>query len=201
MIVGAVEVGYEKRARAAQEQAPRMRIIEAAIDLHGSVGPARTTVSAIAERADVRRATVYRHFPDERALLLGCSGTWAERNRPPDPGAWAAETDPEVRLRTALDAIYGWYEQVEPMLTSVLRDAETMPIIDEIQRKGRLAYLGAVEDMLAAGWGVRGKAARRLRATIGLALDFFAWRGLHERGLERADAVAVMATAVRASAA
>ncbi|HKG65467.1 MAG TPA: helix-turn-helix domain-containing protein [Solirubrobacteraceae bacterium] len=201
MIVGAVEVGYEKRARAAQEQATRMRIIEAAIDLHGSVGPARTTVSAIAERADVRRATVYRHFPDERALLLGCSGTWAERNRPPDPGAWAAETDPEVRLRTALDAIYGWYEQVEPMLTSVLRDAETMPIIDEIQRKGRLAYLGAVEDMLAAGWGVRGKAARRLRATIGLALDFFAWRGLHERGLERADAVAVMATAVRASAA
>jgi hypothetical protein len=87
------------------------------------------------------------------------------------------------------------------MLTQVLRDAETMPIIDEIQRKGRLAYLGAVEDMLAAGWGVRGKAARRLRATIGLALDFFAWRGLHERGLERADAVAVMATAVRASAA
>jgi AcrR family transcriptional regulator len=196
-----VEVGYEKRARAAQEQATRMRIIEAAIDLHGSVGPARTTVSAIAERADVRRATVYRHFPDERALLLGCSGTWAERNRPPDPGAWAAETDPEVRLRAALGAIYAWYEQVEPMLTQVLRDAETMPIIDEIQRKGRLAYLGAVEDILAAGWGVRGKAARRLRATIGLALDFFAWRGLHERGLERADAVAVMATAVRASAA
>jgi AcrR family transcriptional regulator len=192
---------YEKRARATQEQATRMRIIEAAIDLHGSVGPARTTVSAIAERADVRRATVYRHFPDERALLLGCSGTWTERNRPPDPGAWAAKTDPEVRLRAALDAIYGWYEQVEPMLTPVLRDAETMPIIDEIQRKGRLAYLGAVEDILATGWGVRGKAARRLRATIGLALDFFAWRGLHERGLERADAVAVMASAVRASAA
>src|SRR5215213_10320241 len=119
---------YEKRARAAQEQETRARIIEAAIALHGTIGPARTTISAIAERADVRRATVYRHFPDERALFLGCSGTWAERNRPPDPGAWAAETDPEVRLRTALDAIYGWYEQVEPMLTSVLRDAETMPI-------------------------------------------------------------------------
>ena len=177
-----------------------MRIIDAAIDLHGTVGPARTTISAIAERADVRRATVYRHFPDERALLLGCSGTWAERNRPPDPGAWAAEPDPEARLAAALDAIYGWYERVEPMLTAVLRDAETMPIIDEIQRKGRLAYLASVEDILATGWGVRGKAARRLRATIGLALDFLAWRGLRERGLERADAVAVMASAVRAAA-
>ena len=191
---------YEKKARAAQEQATRMRIIDAAIDLHGTVGPARTTISAIAERADVRRATVYRHFPDERALLLGCSGTWAERNRPPDPGAWAAEPDPEARLAAALDAIYGWYERVEPMLTAVLRDAETMPISDEIQRKGRLAYLASVEDILATGWGVRGKAARLLRATIGLALDFLAWRGLRERGLERADAVAVMASAVRAAA-
>ena len=192
---------YEKKARAAQEQATRMRSIDAAIELHGSVGPARTTISAIAERADVRRATVYRHFPDERALLQGCSGTWAERNPPPDPGPWAAERDPAARLDAALDAIYGWYERVEPMLTRGLRDAETMPIVDEIQRKGRLQYLTAVEDILAAGWGARGKAARRLRAAIGLALDFHAWRGLHERGLERADAIAVMASAVRASAA
>ena len=191
---------YEKKARAAQEQATRMRIVDAAIDLHGTVGPARTTISAIAEQAGVRRATVYRHFPDERALLLGCSGTWRDRNPPPDPAAWAAEPDPAVRLEAALDAIYGWYERVEPMLTAVLRDAETMPIIAEIQRQGRLTYLAAVEDMLAAGWGVRGTAARRLRAAIGLALDFHAWRGLHERGLDRADAVAVTASAVRASA-
>ena len=177
-----------------------MRIIDAAIDLHGTVGPARTTISGIAERAGVRRATVYRHFPDERALLLGCSGTWRDRNPPPDPAAWAAEPDPAARLEAALDAIYGWYERVEPMLTAVLRDAETMPIIAEIQRQSRLAYLAAVEDMLAAGWGARGKAARRLRAAIGLALDFHAWRGLHERGLDRADAVAVTASAVRASA-
>ena len=64
---------YEKRARAEQEEATRRRIVDAAIDLHGTVGPARTTISAIAERAGVRRATVYRHFPDERALFLSCS--------------------------------------------------------------------------------------------------------------------------------
>jgi AcrR family transcriptional regulator len=190
---------YEKKARAAQEQATRMRIIDAAIDLHGTVGPARTTISAIAEQAGVRRATVYRHFPDERALLMGCSGTWRERNPPPDPAIWAAEPDPAMRLEAALDAIYGWYEHVEPMLTAVLRDAETMPIIAEIQQ-GRIAYLGAVEDTLAPGWGARGKAARRLRAAIGLALDFLAWRTLHERGLDRAEAIAVMAPAVRAAA-
>lgn len=190
---------YEKKARAAQEEATRQRVIEAAIELHGTVGPARTTISAIAERAGVRRATVYRHFPDERSLFLGCSGAWRERHPVPDPGPWTEIEDPAERLELALGAVYAWYEEVEPMLTALLRDVEAVPIIGELQA-GRLEYLAAVEDLLATGWGARGKAAKRLRATIGLALDFFAWRTLHERGLPRADAVAVMASAVRAAA-
>jgi AcrR family transcriptional regulator len=191
---------YEKRARAAQEEATRQRVIEAAIGLHGTVGPARTTISAIAERAGVRRATVYRHFPDERSLFLGCSGAWRERHPVPDPAAWAGIADPSERLRTALDALYGWYEETEPMLSALLRDIDAVPLVAEMQA-GRRAYLAAVEDGLAPGWGARGKAARRLRAAIGLALDFYAWRTLAERGLTRADAVAVMAAAVRAAAA
>jgi AcrR family transcriptional regulator len=191
---------YEKRARAAQEQATRRRIIEAAIALHGTVGPARTTIAAIAGRAGVRRATVYRHFPDERALLLGCSGAWRERHPLPDPATWGAIADPAARLEAALDALYRWYEQAEPMLSAVLRDIDAMPIIAELQA-GRLAYLAAVEDGLAAGWSARGKAATRLRATIGLALDFFTWRTLDERGLSRGEAIAVMSSTVRAAAA
>jgi AcrR family transcriptional regulator len=189
---------YEKKARAAHEQETRARIIEAALALHTTVGPARTSISAIAERAGVRRATVYRHFPDERALFLGCSGTWRERNPLPDPATWAAIPDPPARLAAALDALYAWYERVEPMLSTLLRDMEAVPIVAELQ-KGRYAYLANVEDGLAAGWGARGKAAKRLRATIGLALDFLAWRTLHQRGLSRADAITVMSSAVRAA--
>jgi AcrR family transcriptional regulator len=191
---------YEKRARATQEQETRLRILEAALGLHGSLGPSRTTISAIADRAGVRRATVYRHFPDERALFLGCSGLASERNPPPDPALWSTIADPAERLEAALDEIYRWYEQTEPLLTAVLRDVDTMPIIAELQA-GRLAYLAAVEDSLVAGWGLRGTAARRLRATIGLALDFLSWRTLHLRGLSQADAIAVMSSAVRAAAA
>jgi AcrR family transcriptional regulator len=191
---------YEKKARATQEQETRQRILEAALALHGTLGPSRTTISAIAERAGVRRATVYRHFPDERALFLGCSGLARERNPVPDPARWKGVTDPAERLEAALDAIYEWYEHNETMLTAVLRDADTMPIIAELQATGRLAYLAGVEDGLAAGWGVRGATARRVRAGIGLALDFHAWRTLHERELGRAEAVALMASAVRAAA-
>lgn len=191
---------YEKRARAAQEEATRLRVIEAAMALHGTVGPARTTISAIAERAGVRRATVYRHFPDERALFEGCAGAWRTEHPLPDPASWASIADPAARLEAALDALYRWYEQAEPMLSALLRDMEAMPIIREKQAL-RLAYLAGVEDGLASGWGARGKAAKRLRATIGLALDFFTWRTLNARGLGRREATAVMVSAVRAAAA
>jgi AcrR family transcriptional regulator len=189
---------YEKRARAAQEEQTRRRIVEAALELHGTLGPARTTISAIAERAGVRRATVYRHFPDERALFLGCSGAWQAQHPVPDPSDWAAIADPAARLETALDAVYGWYEGAAPMLSAVLPDVHAVPMVAELQA-GRLAYLRAVEDGLVPGWGARGKAATKLRAALALALDFYAWRTLHERGLARAETVAVMAAAVRAA--
>ena len=148
----------------------------------------------------MRRATVYRHFPDERALFSSCSGTWQERNPVPDPATWAGIDGPGARLEVALEAIYRWYEQAEPMLSAVLRDIDAMPLIAELQA-GRLEYLAHVEDGLAAGWGVRGRAAERLRATIGLALDFFAWRTLTERGLASGEATDIMASAVCAAAA
>jgi AcrR family transcriptional regulator len=190
---------YEKKARAAQEEETRARIIEAAIGLHEAVGAARTTISDIAEQAGVERATVYRHFPDERALFMGCSGTFAERNPPPDPATWSSIADPAARLEAALDALYRWYERVEPMFSAVLPDADTVPMVKELQA-GRQAYLAHIEDGLVPGWGTRGTAARRLRATIALALDFLAWRTLNERGLGRRDAIGVMSSAVRAAA-
>ena len=44
------------------------RIVDATVALHQEVGMLRTTIKEIALRSGVERATVYRHFPDERAL-------------------------------------------------------------------------------------------------------------------------------------
>src|SRR5215213_11124019 len=104
---------YRKRARAEQEQRTRERIAAATAALHGSVGPAQTTVSAIAERAGVQRATVYRHFPDDTALITACSAHWMMLNPAPDIAAWAAIGDVDERLRTALAELYAWYERTE----------------------------------------------------------------------------------------
>src|SRR6476620_7835803 len=104
---------YRKRARAEQEEATRLRITESAVELHGTLGPARTSMSAVAEHAGVPRSTLYRHFPDEETLFAACSAHWAMQHTPPDPGAWAAIGAPDERLRRALDELYAFYEGAE----------------------------------------------------------------------------------------
>jgi AcrR family transcriptional regulator len=49
---------YRKRRRAELEQRTRQRITESAVELHGTLGPSRTSLSAIAEHAGVRRSTL-----------------------------------------------------------------------------------------------------------------------------------------------
>ena len=190
---------YEQRKRAESQAQTRQRITEAAIELHGTIGPSRTTISAIAERAGVRRQTVYSHFPDERTLFQACSGMFGAANPPPDPTLWSAIEDPQHRMEVALDALYGWYERVGYMLANVLRDAQSMPILREIGAP-RVAYLARLEDELARGSGARGRRARTRRAAVALALDFTTWHALHTRGLERAEAIRLMVNLVQSSA-
>src|ERR1044071_4661021 len=93
---------YRMQRRAELEEETRLRITESAVALHEEVGPAHTTISAIAERAGVRRSTVYRHFPDDESLFAACSSHWRAANPPPDPRAWSSIADPAARMRTAL---------------------------------------------------------------------------------------------------
>ena len=120
------------------------------MELHGTVGPARTSISAIAERAGVRRSTVYRHFPDEAALFDACCSHWAEANPVPDIGAWAAIEDPDERLRTALDELYAFYRRNEAMLENLHRDEATVPLVKE-HFAGYRGYLAAARDVLLRG--------------------------------------------------
>src|SRR6476469_6582505 len=119
---------YEKKARAEAEAQTRQRITESAVELHGSLGPARTSMSAVAEHAGVRRSTLYRHFPDEDALFDACSAHWAAANPPPDPSVWAAIADPAERLEVALADLYAYYGRTRGMIENILRDLE-MPAV------------------------------------------------------------------------
>jgi AcrR family transcriptional regulator len=182
---------YTKTRRAELEQQTRERITEAAVELHGSLGPARTTIRAIAQRADVQRATVYRHFPDEEALFAACSAHWRAQNEPPDLAAWAAIRDPAARLAVALSELYAWYARTRRMLELLIRDR---PLVPAMQSQFRLpGYLDAAADVLLAGRPERGAARRRARAAIGHAVAFETWLSLvRQQGLTSAEAIRLM---------
>jgi AcrR family transcriptional regulator len=185
---------YRMTKRAEAQDRTRLRITESAVALHNTLGPARTSLSAVAEHAGVRRSTLYRHFPDEEALIQACSAHWRAANQPPDLEAWAAIVDPAERLTAALTELYAYYARTEQMLTNLTRDAETEPIVRKsFSRFGD--YLAAAGDVLLAGRGVRGKAKRRTAAALGHALSFTTWRSLtREQGLAEAEAVELMSS-------
>jgi AcrR family transcriptional regulator len=191
---------YEKKRRAEAEAQTRLRITESAVELHGSLGPARTSMSAVAERAGVRRSTLYRHFPDERALFGACSAQWRDANPRPDIGLWRAIEDPAERLDAGLSELYPYYRQTEGMLDKLLRDAPTVPVVDELMG-GFRAFLDETGKVLMQGRGLRGNAAKRTRAAIGHALAFRTWQDLTRiQGLEDEQAAELMSALVAAAA-
>jgi AcrR family transcriptional regulator len=173
-------------------EATRRRIVEATVALHEEIGPAATTITAIAARAGVQRLTVYRHFPKERAVLAACSAHWMAEHPLPDAAAWAGLANPAARLRRALAAVYAWYGAGEPMLRQLLRDAPVVPALAELVAPfgGWLRELGG---QLSAGWGAAGESQRRLRAAVGHALRFETWCSLKEEGLTDEEAASLMA--------
>src|SRR5512133_864265 len=191
---------YRMRRRAELEELTRRRITESAVELHEELGPARTSIAAIAERAGVRRSTVYRHFPTEDALFDACSSHWRAANPPPDPSAWTMIDDPAERTSSALRDLYAFYGRTQEMYSSLLRDE---PLVPPVHRRLRdfYRYLHTIEDALMAGRGLRGRATRRTRAAIGHALAFTTWRSLtDEQGLGDTDAVALMCLLVENAA-
>ncbi len=185
------------RRRTKRQEETRRRIVEATVGLHETVGMARTTISAIAEKAGVERLTVYRHFPDERALFSACTGHYMGANPPPDPASWTQVANPEERLRTALAEVYAYHRRTEPMMTNVIRDAPMHPLTREMAEP----YFQLFEQMryvLATGWGVEDERLSLLLAALGHALDFQTWHSLVRRQeLDDERAVELMVNMVR----
>jgi AcrR family transcriptional regulator len=191
---------YELKRRAERREETRRRIVEAAVELHSTVGPARASVAAIAERAGVTRPTVYAHFPNARALFEACSGHVRETVPPPDPSAWGALADPSQRLEAALEELYDYYERLEPLLENVQRDAAVLPIVAEMNEY-RVRYLQEARELLLEPWSAQGRDRARLRRAIGHALEFRTWQSLvRGQGCSRREAVELMVAFVRAAA-
>lgn len=182
---------YTLRKRAQSQAQTRQRIVDAAVELHSSIGPAATTFSMVAERAGVQRHTLYAHFPDEWSLLLACSGHVQKQDPPPDAEAWRGIAGRRERLTAGLREIYDWYERNAQLMACVQRDAEHHELV---QKLGELRWGPAI-----AGWlSVLGEGlSDGQRAMLNLAISFFTWRTLaRQSGLKQPAVVQAMVQAI-----
>jgi AcrR family transcriptional regulator len=187
---------YTLRRRAEQQAETRLRIVEAAVDLHGTIGPAATTFSMVAEQAGVQRRTLYAHFPDQRSLLLACSGLTVERDPLPDATPWRQIEALDERLRTGIGELYAWYERNHQLAGCVLRDAEHHELTREMIELRLGPPMQACLDVL--GDGMSGEQ----RVLLELALSFFTWRTLvADGGLTNDGAVGLMVRCICAGSA
>lgn len=184
---------YELKKRAETQLATRRRIVEAAVQLHASKGPARTSLSDVARLAGVQRHTLYRHFPEERDLLMACSGLYTERHPAPDPEAWLG-LQGEERLRAGLRAMYDFFEDNEPMMSRLVIDAETHELTRQMMDMRRGAELAKVRQTLAKTLPRRAAA----HAMLDVALDFRTWQRLRRSGLSSRAAADSMVQALLA---
>lgn len=177
---------YTKSKRAENQEETRQRIVEAAVALHGEVGPNAASISLIADRAGVQRHTVYAHFPDDLSLLMACSGFHLEQQPPPSPTEWEDLNDPEAILKAGISALYAWFSRNESIVGNVLRDAEKNETVRNVADLRFGTPIGAIYASLSRGLGKQGQAA------LGLAISFYTWRSLTRGGAKAKDAVALM---------
>ena len=179
-------------------QETRQRIVDATVELHRSIGPLRTTISAIAEKAGVQRHTYYAHFPELRDLYRACSGHYVVEHPPPEHSSWAEVADSEERLRRALSEVYAYYGHHEQIFANVLRDAQVDALCAKFTNPVFQNWKRTWSDAVAEGWDAEGERDEALLAAIGFALDFQTWNTLvRQQGLDQERAVELMVGMVR----
>jgi AcrR family transcriptional regulator len=186
---------YRQTKRAEQVAETRRRIVEAAIKLHTTIGPARTSLSQVARGAGISRPTLYAHFPDESALLRACTFHSVASDPPPDPQTWVEVTSARERVRRGLGELYDYFERNESLTANILRDMYTVPAMKELNVPILETAFTQMGEILAAGFEDRTKAVRqRRRAAVAVALSLGTWQVLvRQQGLTRSRAVDVMA--------
>ena len=189
---------YELKRRAERQQETHRRIVETAVELHRTYGPAQTTITDIAKRAGVERKTVYNHFPDELSLFKACSAHHRALNPLPDPESWKPIPDPEEQLRRALAEVYAYYRRNEQLLANVTRDAQANPNVRRVLEP-RVKHQERMRDVLAAGWEQGdGQRHKLLYGALWMSLDFQTWHTLvRQQGFEDAEVIELMAGMVQ----
>jgi len=186
-----------QKARAAKSDQTRQRIIDAGVELHRTVGPAATSMSAVADLAGVSRPTLYGYFPSEAQLFQACTLHWLQEDPPPDPSRWMEIQEPRDRVELALTQLYENFDRNPRMSENVFRDMYIVASMMEFTVPAFEAALAAETEILVRGFDDQNAEVKERRvAAVAVALSFDTWRVLTQQGCATAEAVDLMTDVV-----
>jgi len=168
---------YQQKRRADKTEETRCQIVEATVKLHEELGPAQTSIKAIAETAGVQRLTVYRHFPDEASLFRACTAHWLEYHPLPAFSDWTDYDNPLDLTSRALLDFFRYYRKNERMWTVAYRDVEEVKALHEPMAAVE-AYLDQIRDELLSAWTIKAEDKYQFSMTLRHCLRFSTWRSL-----------------------
>ena len=198
--MGEVKRQYRQTRRAEQTAATRRKIVEAAVELHSTVGPAATSLSAVANEAGVSRPTLYSHFPDESALFRACTLHNIAQDPPPDPTAWRKIDNASERLRAALRELYAHYARNQDMLDNVFRNMHIVESMREFNLPLVEQSFAQMTEILTTAYEDPPRSASQRAALVAVAISFDTWKTMTQsRGLDGQEALELMARAVDAA--
>ncbi|MGE0880777.1 MAG: TetR/AcrR family transcriptional regulator [Acidimicrobiia bacterium] len=109
-------------------------ILEAAIELAMESGNEAVTVDAVAQRAKVSKASLYRRWPTKEAMLLDAWRLLSEpfQPSPPDTGSLAGDLDELADIVAAHIGDERFAKCMPDLLAAARRNPELAPIVDTL---------------------------------------------------------------------
>lgn len=182
---------YNKTRRASKEQETHQKILDAAISLYGAVGPAATTISAVAAKASVQRLTVYRHFPGETDIPVQVVAHWFDQNPLPDPNDWRNGVAAENWPIAILSMLYSYYADTYAFWPAVLSDRDKLPKLNAVLEAYDKQLHTMQEDILRHLPDSR-RSSSLCQSATNHAVQFSTWRTLSDQGLDTVEVAALM---------
>ena len=164
-----------------------MRIIEAAVALHGERGAAATRWADIAERADVALGTVYHYFPSYEELFPACTSHGLARLRPPTPEIFERATSIGRRLRVLVHESFGFWDRASPWIQHGECDRRVIPAAETFYRHQEVLF----ERLVRAALGPLARRQQVVYATL-IFSGFSSWAAFHDRGVATTEAATLV---------
>ena len=109
-----------------------------------------------------------------------------------------AKEDFGERVQAVLRGLYGYYENNSEMLGNIMRDAPSMPALQEVMNDGWYSEMRALAKQLLPT-GIKTATRTRALAALSIVLDYRSWESMRGSGLSVKEAAKLGARMVSAA--